>query len=559
MVVSEFVSSLLSKRGITDIEAFLKPSYDEHLHDPFLLSDMGKAIARFFIALEKKERIAIYSDFDCDGVCGAAVFRDFFARIGYGNFEIYLPHRDEEGYGFHPEAVKSICERGASLIITVDVGISGHDGVRAASDAGADVIITDHHEAMVGVPGALAVVNPKLNEYPFPHLCGAAVAFKFVQAAIAEGKRRGLSEFVRIPEGWEKWLLDVVALATIADMVPLTGENRVLVHYGLRVLRRSRRPGVRELCEIARVSQSILTEDDVGFSLAPRLNAASRMDRAELAFELLTTDDPMEARRRASMLEALNKKRKGVVGSIVKQAKRRAKERFGDSSPLAVLGDSAWKPALLGLAANSLMQERGGVVCLWGRDAAGNLKGSCRSDGSISLVDLFGNVGDALSQYGGHAQAGGFTVSSEAVHTLPETLAASYAVVSAMREGEAVSIVETAFDAALPLSSISHATLKDVSVLAPFGIGNPKPIFHVSDTRIAQVRRFGKEKNHLELILECRSSGRTLRAFDFFKEPEHFTLAPSPGRDVRIFGTLERDSFRGADAIALRIVDVLPL
>ena len=373
MPISDLVSSLLAKRGIQEgsVAAFLNPSFEEHLHDPMLLSDMPKAIERFFGALEKKERIAIYSDFDCDGVCGAAVFQDFFTRIGYKDFEIYLPHRDEEGYGFHPDAVKKICERGASLIITVDVGISGHKGVRAASDAGVDVIVTDHHEAMMGVPPALAVVNPKLpstgstsslqagsgqvGAYPFPHLCGAAVAFKFVQAALAEGKRRELPQFLSIPDGWEKWLLDVVAIATIADMVSLSGENRVLVHYGLRVLRRSRRPGLRSLAAKARMYLSSASEDDVGFSIAPRLNAASRMDKAELAFQILTTDDANEAERLAGLLEALNAKRKGIVANIVKDAKKRARARFEGGGLVTVLGDVAWKPALLGLAANSVM------------------------------------------------------------------------------------------------------------------------------------------------------------------------------------------------------------
>ena len=574
MPISDLVSSLLAKRGIleSNVAAFLNPSFDEHLHDPLLLSDMQKAIERFFVALEKKERIAVYSDFDCDGVCGAAVFQDFFTRIGYKDFEIYLPHRDEEGYGFHAPAVKGICERGASLIITVDVGISGHEGVAEAARAGVDCVITDHHEAMVGVPPALAVVNPKLpstgstsslqagrgqvTAYPFPHLCGAAVAFKFLQAPLAEGKRRELPQFLSIPEGWEKWLLDVVAIATIADMVPLSGENRVLVHYGLRVLRRSRRPGLRSLAAKARMYLSSASEDDVGFSIAPRLNAASRMDKAELAFHILTTDDANEAERLAGLLEALNAKRKGIVASIVKDAKKRARQRLEDGGLVTVLGDVAWKPALLGLAANSVMNERGGVVCLWGRDASGALKGSCRSDGAISLTDLFHEAAASFLQYGGHAYAGGFSVSNEAVHTLQEALevAASNATISPTKERGA------AFDAdvALPLSAISEALLRDVSLLSPFGIGNPKPVFHIPETRISAVRAFGKQSDHIEVTLECGRTGRRVRAFDFFKKAEHFTYPPVAGMEASVYGTLERDSYRGASAIALRIVDVLP-
>lgn len=564
MVVSDLLQTLLAKRGIVDIDSFLNPSYEQDLHDPMRLSDMGKALDRFFRALEDNERIAIYADYDCDGLGGAVVLGDLLKGVGHENFEVYLPHRDREGYGFHASATSAIAERGATLIITADVGTSGHEGVEAARQRGAETIVTDHHEPMAGIPPALAVINPKLGSYPFPHLAGAAVAWKFAQAALSEGKRRGLPRFCAVADGFEKWLLDVVAISTIADMVPVVGENRVLVHYGLKVLRRSRRPGLRALAEAARLRLSAAGEDDIGFSLAPRLNAASRMDRPELALDLLTTKDPIEASRLARALEALNAKRKGAVTHIVREAKKRARQRFDDRTLVAVLGDTAWKPSLLGLAANSLVADRGGVVCLWGRDASGALKGSCRSDGRVSLVDLFLNAGDALEQYGGHAHAGGFTVSAAAVHTLHERLEASLTLCLSAQEGaNGNRLVERHLpdqggDASIPLSAISDALLCDVSLLSPFGVGNPKPIFHIPETRVVEVRRFGKEKNHLETTLECPRTGRRLRAFDFFKEPQSFTLPPVAGERTRVLGTLERDTFRGYDSIALRIVDFLP-
>lgn len=570
MEISELLRTLLAKRGIESeehIAAFLNPSYDSHLHDPMLLSDTGKALARLFTALERGERIALYTDYDCDGIAGAVVLSDFLKKIGYENFEVYMPHRDTEGYGFHPAAVDELAARGAKLIITADVGIAAVEAVKRARETGVDAIITDHHEPMGEVPNAVAVVNPKLGNYPFPHLCGAAVAFKFVQAALAEGKRRKLPNFLVVPDGWEKWLLDVVALATIADMVLMTGENRVLVHWGLRVLRKSPRPGIAALCAGARISQRTIKEDDIGFSIAPRLNAASRMDHPDLAFQLLTTHDRAEAESLARGLEQLNNQRKGVVAGIVKQAKKRARERFGAETLVTVLGDTAWKPSLLGLAANSVMGERGGVVCLWGRDASGSIKGSCRSDGKISLVDLFANAGDVFEQFGGHAHAGGFTVANERVHTLHEDL-----ILAASNAASKTSNVDgsgTAFDAALLLSAISHALMEDISRLAPFGIGNPKPVFLVSEVNIAQVKRFGKENNHIEVMLECRQSGRSIRAFDFFKGPEHFTHAPVQGVVANVLATLERDTFsaRGGSAsggkaisgLALRIVDILPV
>jgi len=559
MQPSDLLLSLLARRGIESeehISAFLNPDY-ETLHDPMLLPDMEKALSRFFAAIEKDEHIAIYTDFDCDGVSAATAFSDFLEQIGYTNAEIYMPHRDNEGYGFHETAIRELHARGTTLIITADVGIAAAAQVRVAQELGVDVIITDHHEVMNEIPAALAIVNPKLGGYPFPHLCGAAVAYKFVQAALAFGKRRGLEQFLKIPNGWEKWLLDVVAIATIADMVPLVGENRVLVHFGLRVLRRTRRPGIVALARATRLQLNTVTEDDIGFSIAPRINAASRMDNPDLALKLLTTHDALEATRLAEQLEALNTKRKSTVATIVRSAKKRARERFAEDSPVTVLGDTAWKPALLGLAANSLMGDRGGVVCLWGRDAAGNLKGSCRSDGAVSLSDLFQNAPDAFLQFGGHAHAGGFTVSSEQIHTLHEALMRA---VANFQSATAPSIVEgLSHDISVPLSTVSNSLIKEISLLSPFGMGNPKPIFHIPEARITGVRAFGKEKNHVEVMLECATTGRVVRAFEFFKRPEHFTFAPAAGTSAHVLATVERDSYRGPSAVSLRIVDFLPV
>ena len=563
MELSDLLKTLLDKRGISDVESFLNPDYSS-LHDPMLLPDMGKALTRFFAAMERNERIAIYTDFDCDGVSGATVFSDFLEKIGYQNAEIYMPHRDMEGYGFHEQAIRELCARGTTLIITVDVGIAAAAQVCVANELGINVIITDHHEVMNEIPAAFAIVNPKLSGpalsgvegYPFPHLCGAAVAYKFVQAALKEGRARGIEAFLKIPEGWEKWLLDVVAIATIADMVPLIGENRILVHFGLRVLRRTRRPGLAALAQATRLRLTEITEDDIGFSIAPRINAASRMDNPDLALKLLTTQDAHEATQLAAQLEALNAKRKSTVATIVRSAKKRARERFAEDSPVTVLGDTAWKPALLGLAANSLMGDRGGVVCLWGRDVAGNLKGSCRSDGSVSLSDLFKNAPDAFLQFGGHAHAGGFTVSSEQVHTLHEALMQAHEKVAA--EKMVRELADLIHDATLSLSTISDGLIREISLLSPFGIGNPKPVFLISDARIGNVRQFGKEKNHIEVMLECERTGRIVRAFDFFKQPTAFTLPLARGASANVLATLERDTFRAPTAIALRIVDVFP-
>ena len=552
--MSPLIQSLLSKRGFIDaqkIEEFLNPDYELHTHSPELLEGIERATARMLSAIAEGERIAVYADFDCDGIPGAAVLSDFLRKVGHENFEVYLPHRDREGYGFHQEAIEELAARGISLIVTVDVGTTALQAVRRAKELGVDVIVTDHHEITGALPEAVAVLNPKLGEYPFRDLCGAAVAFKFAQALITEGKRQGIERFVAVPVGWEKWLLDMVAIATIADMVPLVGENRVLVHFGLKVLRRSPRQGILALCSRLRLRRAELTEDDVAFSIAPRINAASRMDEPDLALALLTTTDPNEAEKLAAHLESLNSRRKGVVAGVVRQARKSASARYTADAHVVVLGNPEWKPAILGLAANSIMAERGGVVCLWGRDAKGRLKGSCRSDGSVSIVDLFANARDAFEEYGGHAFSGGFSVSHENVHTLGETLVRAAAemekVISDKDKGT--------HDALTSLSEISPILFGEVSQLAPFGVGNPKPVFQVCDVLVTDVRRFGRDSAHVELQLECRRTGSRARAFDFFRSPEGFTHMPAPGAETKVLATIERDSYRGG--LALRLVDIL--
>lgn len=559
------METLLEKRGVAsgkERDVFLNPDYERDTHDPALLADMDKAVERILTAIESDEHIAIYADFDCDGIPGAVILHDFFKKIGFDNFEVYIPHRHNEGYGFHTEAIDTLKKRGTDLIITVDVGTVAVEAVAHAKELSMDVIITDHHELNGELPEAIAVVNPKREGYPFPDLCGAAVAFKLVQVLLARGRDRGLSAgrgtaqageaWARdIPDGWEKWLLDMVGIATVADMVPLVGENRVLARFGLTVLRKSSRPGLVTLLQKNRVHQGELTEDDIGFVIAPRINAASRMDKPELAFKMLTAQDPLEAENYVRELESLNRKRKGTVASLVKEAKQRAIERSLAEQPVTVLGDPDWPPALLGLAANSLMESCGGAVCLWGRDGAGALKGSCRSDGSINIVDMCMRAADALEAYGGHECAGGFSVSHEAVHTLSETLNRAAA---AGETRESNTPESGTYDAVVPVEGISWQLWETLAQLAPFGIGNPKPIFRISSANIADVRLFGREQNHTEVTLRGES-GTSVRGFQFFRTPESFSIPLTPGTHASVLAHLERDTFRGRRAVALRVID----
>jgi single-stranded-DNA-specific exonuclease len=281
------------------------------------------------------------------------------------------------------------------------------------------------------------------------------------------------------------------------------------------------------------------------------------MDEPDLALRLLTTHDAGEAEKLAAHLEELNASRKGIVAGIVKNARKRVSERYVASDRVVVLGDTSWKPALLGLAANSIMNDRGGVVCLWGRDVNGDLKGSCRSDGSIALPELFAATRDSFMECGGHNASGGFSVSHERAATLAEDLARAAESLASESTASPTADEVATHDAIVTLRELSWPLLRDVSRLAPFGIGNPKPIFKIAGATISSIKSFGKEKNHVELMLVSSESAASMRAFDFFRTPEDFSYAPIAGACATVLATLERDTFRQPARLALRVVDVL--
>lgn len=539
-IFADILTHYSERHGLA-VEVFTNPDYTAHTHSPFLLHDMDHAVARIVQAIQHNERIAVYADFDADGIPGAVVLHDVFKKIGYENFEVYIPHRDKEGFGFHEDAVRTLAQRDVKLIITVDVGISGFAAVDVANALGVDVIITDHHIPDAQLPDAYAIVNPKKpnDEYPFKELCGAGVAFK-LGCALLEKLRTSQGDSLLCtvpPEGWEKWLLDVVGIATIADMVPLVGENRVLARYGLLVLRKTRRPGLQALMRVTRVRQHHASEDDVGFFIAPRINAASRMDSPDTAFELLVSTDVAHAEALAKTLEQLNRKRKTAVASITKAANVRANE----DAAIIVLGNPDWKPAFLGLAAQSLLQTHGKTTCLWGREANGTYKGSCRTVGDVSLPQMFEALGNTLLQYGGHDAAGGFSFNEHAVHTLREEF------VRAHHDLRGSVVAKTETPAQTYPASLSIFNTQLLSVLeqcAPFGLHNEKPIFLVR-AHIEAVRRFGKGDAHIECTL--RDDAVSIRAIAFFYE----ATEPVVGSTCAIQGTCERDSFKGG--VVLRI------
>lgn len=551
----DLVAGLLARRDITtrgDATAFLSPSYDEHIHDPMLMLNMPKAAQRIARALSTSEKIAVWSDYDCDGIPGGVIWHDFLKKVG-ANFTNYIPHRHLEGYGVNPAGIEKLAKEGYTLVITVDSGIVDVDAVEKANALGVDVIITDHHLPGAVLPLAYAVLDAKQKgeTYPFRELCGAGLAWKTVCAVLAIG----FTGRENVPEGWEKWLLDMAGLATIADMVPLRGENRVLVTYGLLVMRKSPRLGLQKLCKSARVEQRSITEDDVGFMIAPRVNAASRMGDPMDTFRLFTTSDEAEADALAKKLESVNRSRKAAAGAITRAVHEKLENRTEPLGSVIALGDPDWRPGLLGLVASGIAEQYERPVFLWGREGSDILKGSCRGGpGGVHVVDLMNEAKGTFLEFGGHAAAGGYSLSTEQVFTLEQELCSALA----RMPKDSLDIYAKA-DAELSLGEATHSLLKKLERLAPFGMENGKPTFVFRDVKIESVVWFGKGEEHLRVALAPADEfSPSLEAMTFFARRQLGRVcdALSPGSVVTILATLERDMFKRGRPIRLRLVSI---
>lgn len=542
---SDIVANILYSRGITTNELakdFIDVKYE--LHDPFLLKDMDMAVERILKAMSDDQKICIFSDYDADGVPGAVVLHDLFKKVGYENFFVYIPHRNIEGFGLNDGAVRELKEKEVDLVITIDCGIADIDQVKLINELGMEVIITDHHEVVHGLPEAFAVIDPKREdcEYPFPELCGSGVIFKVVQGLILKGQ-------FDINEGWEKWLLDMVGLATISDMVPLVGENRVFAKYGLIVLQKNRRMGVSEVLDAARVNPKYITEEDIGFVISPRINAASRMGHPETAFKMLSSTDRGEAKKLVQELQKLNDERKGVVAGMVKDIKKYVKENLVVDGkltvPVIVRGNPKWSPSLMGLAANTIVEEYGVPVFLWGRGEGSELKGSARSDGSVSLIEIMTNMPEGiLETYGGHVMAGGFVLSIDGIDTMePEMIK----VVDELKnEGGDLKVP---VHGKLDISDVNWKLFDEIKKLAPFGMGNERPVFLFENVRVNEVQKFGKADAHIKLKFDG------IEAIQFFGGGNPmFNL--KEGDTLTFSAYIEKSVFGGNLELRLRLVDL---
>lgn len=490
-----WLSSLLHARGIStrqEAEAFLAPSLRQ-LHEPAQLCGMEKAVELIRDAAQRRRRVVVYGDYDVDGMCASAILYETLKSMGVRTM-VYIPDRHSEGYGLNLDAVEKLSAQ-ADMLISVDCGITSVREVQAARERGMTVIITDHHTLPETLPPADAVLSPLVGAYPFPYLCGAGVAWKLSWAL------KGLA--------FAEKQLDLAGLATMADMVPLHGENRVLAALGIRAMSFTARPGLRKLKEVARIAEGgVLSGDQMVFQLAPRLNAGGRLSTAMDALELLKADSEQKAEGLAQKLDALNTLRRQEEQAVLEQAEAQIQ---GDAlfcrRSLVVAGES-WNSGVIGLAAGRLAERYGypAVALAANRE---NYVGSGRSAGGINLYQALKACEDLFVRFGGHPKAAGLTMPRENLQAFIRRF--DEAVRAQLGEGDL--IPEQQYDAALPFEEVTPRLVRQLDALAPFGIGNPAPVFLAQGVRAVRQDAVGQERRHLKLTLQDEGAVRNGIAF----------------------------------------------
>jgi single-stranded-DNA-specific exonuclease len=535
---------LLAARGLTGQarDAFLLPSYDAR-HNPFLLPDMAAAVERLALAREKQEKITIYGDYDIDGLTATTLLLDAFESFGFKHVDAFIPNRFVEGYGLTVDAIEKIAETGANLIVTVDCGSLSHKEIARANELGIDVIVTDHHNVAGTPPPAVATINPKRKDhkYPFIDLAGVGVAFKLVQAL--QTKLDGL------PVGQEKWLLDLVALGTVCDVVTLVDENRANVYWGLKVLAKTKRPGLRALMAVAAVEAEKVNARSLGFGLGPRMNAAGRLETAEHALEMLRASDSMEALEKAQLLDSLNLARRSDQDKIFKAAVQQAEQFAGDN--VLVVSHPDWNHGIIGIVAAKLLEKYkkpAYVLQEMGEEA----KGSARSYGDFSAADAIRAADDIITKGGGHKLAAGVTMPTKNIAAFRQRVNEFYR--SQKLSDQAALLLPKADVMIESLHEVDEALLLQISQLEPFGNGNPEPVFKIENAIVVNQRRMGVDAQHVKLELQDKMGHKM--QFLAFSAPDHFFV--EPGEIITIWFQPTLNEWQGRRSVEGRLLHVEP-
>ena len=542
--VSPIMARLLCIRGLAEVELarrFLSPSLGD-LHDPFLLADMTPAVERLQAAIARKERIAIHGDYDVDGVTSTVILRRALELLG-ADVVHFLPERLRDGYGLQPASIERLHASGVQLIVSVDCGIRGADAAQRARELGVDLIITDHHEPDTALPQALAVINPKRHDcgYPDKNLAGVGVALKLVQALCARSGRAS----------WLPAFVKVAAIGTLADVVPLVGENRIIAKLGLGMLSKGpHKVGLRALLDVCGLTGKEIDSYHIGFVLAPRVNAAGRMSTPDLAARLLlAADEAMadEAKTLAGQLDSENQRRQQEEAEIVAQAKKLVETdlEVGSRTVIVVAGDG-WHRGVIGIVASKLVDafHRPAIVLSIDGDVA---HGSCRSIPSFNMLAALESCGDAMIKFGGHKQAAGLTIEAARIREL-RTRVNDFADERLHPDDLRPRLW---LDASLAFRSINAQVASELAVLAPFGAGNPNPLFRASRVEIIDGPRRVKER-HLKMAF--KQDGRVLRGIAW-RASERETFVTEHKSAIDLAFSLEQDTWNGERYLQLSVAD----
>lgn len=512
---------ILKARGLDGEarELFLSPKYESG-HDPFLLPDMHKAVERLVVAHDKQEKITIYGDYDIDGLTATSVLLDAFDSFGFVGVDSFMPNRFIEGYGLTIDAVERIAAQGTQLIVTVDCGSLSEKEIIRANELGVDVIVTDHHNVAPVQPPAIAVINPKRpdHSYPFIDLPGVGVAFKLVQAL--------QTRLVGLPFGQEKWLLDLVALGTVCDVVTLVDENRMHVFWGLQVLSRTRRPGLRALMAVAAVEPSQVSSRHLGFGLGPRMNAAGRLETAQHALDMLRAGDGMDALEKARLLDELNIARRADQDKIYKAALLQAEQYIAD--PVLVVSAPEWNHGIVGIVAAKLLEKYKKPAYVL-QEMGDVSKGSARSYGDFSAADAIRAADDIITKGGGHKLAAGVTIPTANIAAFRRRVNEFYR--SQKLSNQPALLLPKADVTIDDLSEVNERFLNQLKSLEPFGSANPEPVLKIENALVIGIRKMGADAQHVKL--ELRDNQNRYMQFLAFNAPDHYFV--EPGESVTVW------------------------
>lgn len=508
------VARLMYNRNLRtqeQIDEFLNPDYSQDIHDPFLFVDMEKAVKIIFDCIAGDKNIVVHGDYDADGVCASTIIISCLKKLGAKNVSVFLPHRETDGYGLNLNTVRALKEKNTDLIITCDCGVSNTPEVRLAKELGMQVIITDHHSIPAQIPPADAIIHPKMpnEKYPDKTLCGGAVAFKLIQALLKTHKKT--NEFLidgQTHEAFEKWQLDLAAIASIGDMVPLLGESRTITRYGLTVLNKTKNLGLRKLMFVAgltdengQMKRGEIDAGAVGFQIVPRINAAGRMDHANVAFALLMSEDEHEAENLAWALNQNNLDRQKLTENLVAQAIKQVKETDQENnSAIFILGEG-WPTGILGLIAGRLkdMYYKPAIVMGLNR---GEITASGRSISEFNMVAAIQNNSEFFAKFGGHPQACGFTLKSLDVL---EAFKKRFNEVAAEQTKEVELVPQINIDTEIDLDDINWTLYDLLQKFEPFGMNNEEPKYVARGLTITGITPVGQDGKHLKLMLKHNS------------------------------------------------------